>query len=242
VTIELGKQFVRWGKTDILNPTDRFAPRDYLTVIDTEVLAVTAARLTVTSQSDSLDLVYTPRLTPSRMPLLDQRWTVVPEAAQGFSIIDGGADYPGGGQYGARWNHMGRYLEYSFSYFHGFNNLPLLQANFKPALGGITIRRSFAELDTVGADAAIPLRWLTIKAESAFFRSDNPQVDQYVLYVCKPSGSRASGCSLPATSVSTSLTTGTNSLSIRSGDWQRRLSDAHPGPSIHVKVWFSKQR
>ena len=45
VTIELGKQFGRWGKIDILNPTDRFTPRDYLTVIDATVLAVTAARL-----------------------------------------------------------------------------------------------------------------------------------------------------------------------------------------------------
>lgn len=34
VSLEVGKQFVRWGKTDILNPTDRFAPRDYLAVVD----------------------------------------------------------------------------------------------------------------------------------------------------------------------------------------------------------------
>src|SRR5207245_1172889 len=60
VTIEFGKQFVRWGRTDILTPTDRFAPRDDLSVIDTEVLAVTAGRVTVANQSDSLDLVYTP--------------------------------------------------------------------------------------------------------------------------------------------------------------------------------------
>ncbi len=183
VTIELGKQFVRWGKTDILNPTDHFAPRDYLTVIDPTVLAVTAARLTIASQSDSLELVYTPRMSPSRIPLLNQRWVVIPEEAEGFPLIDGRADYPGGGQYGARWNHIARYLEYSFSYFHGFNNLPLLQTSFDPALSAITIRRSYAELDSVGSDAAIPLRWFTIKAESAFFHSNTPQVDQYVLYV-----------------------------------------------------------
>ena len=29
LTIEAGKQFIRWGKTDVLNPTDRFAPRDF---------------------------------------------------------------------------------------------------------------------------------------------------------------------------------------------------------------------
>ena len=40
-TLDAGKQFIRWGKTDIVTPTDRFAPRDFLNVIDTEFLPVT---------------------------------------------------------------------------------------------------------------------------------------------------------------------------------------------------------
>src|ERR1035437_5152228 len=27
-SLDVGKQFIRWGKVDIINPTDRFAPRD----------------------------------------------------------------------------------------------------------------------------------------------------------------------------------------------------------------------
>src|SRR5436309_2934806 len=46
LTAELGKQFIRWGKADILNPTDRFAPKDYLSVTDQEFLAILAARFT----------------------------------------------------------------------------------------------------------------------------------------------------------------------------------------------------
>jgi hypothetical protein len=183
VTIEFGKQFVRWGKTDILTPTDRFAPRDDLSVIDTEVLAETAGRVTVANQSDSLDLVYTPRMTPSRMPLLNQRWAVVPEEIRSFPLVDAGAQYPGGGQYGVRWNHLGRHLEYSLSFFRGFNHSPLLQADFVPASAHIEVRRDYPQLQTIGADAAIPLRWFTIKAESAWFRSNTPQADEYVLYV-----------------------------------------------------------
>src|SRR5262245_7627647 len=70
VTIDLGKQFVRWGKTDILNPTDRFAPRDFINVIDTELIAVTAARAVVEFGSETIDVVSVPRFTPSRTPLL----------------------------------------------------------------------------------------------------------------------------------------------------------------------------
>ena len=122
LTLELGKQFIRWGKTDVLNPTDRFAPRDFVNVVDNEFLAVTAARATYGTQSDTLDLVYQPRLTPSRIPLLNQRWAVLPP---GIPIVEGPPEYPGGGQFGARWNHIGKAAEYSLSYYEGYDNLPL---------------------------------------------------------------------------------------------------------------------
>ncbi len=83
-TAELGRQFLRWGTTDILNPTDRFAPKDFIaTVVDPEILGVAAARLTYSAGSNSLDLVWQPWFTPSRTPLLDQRWTVIPPEAAG---------------------------------------------------------------------------------------------------------------------------------------------------------------
>ena len=47
LTFEGGKQRIQWGRTSILNPTDRFAPRDYLSVVDNDVLAVFAGRFKV---------------------------------------------------------------------------------------------------------------------------------------------------------------------------------------------------
>jgi len=43
-TIEIGKQFIRWGRTDVVTPTDRFAPRDFLNVFDNEFVGVTGVR------------------------------------------------------------------------------------------------------------------------------------------------------------------------------------------------------
>jgi hypothetical protein len=107
VTIEAGKQLIRWGKTDILNPTDRFAPRDFLNVVDADFLPITAARVTYGSQSDTIDVVFSPRLTPSRIPLLNQRWSPpVP-------LREADPDFPATPQFGARWNHIGRAAEYS---------------------------------------------------------------------------------------------------------------------------------
>ena len=54
VTVEAGRQFIRWGKTDILNPTDRFAPKDYLaSVVDSDFLGVWATRATYEAGSKS---------------------------------------------------------------------------------------------------------------------------------------------------------------------------------------------
>ena len=84
ITAEIGRQLIRWGKTDILNPTDRFAPKDYLSsVVDTDFLGVTAARVTYESGGDTVDLIWQPWFTPSRTPLLNQRWTALPPGSGG---------------------------------------------------------------------------------------------------------------------------------------------------------------
>lgn len=180
-TLELGKQLIRWGKTDILNPTDRFAPRDYLNVVRSGFLPITAARLTYGGQSDSVDLVFAPRFAPSRIPLLDQRWVVLPE---GVSVGELPPRFPGGPQFGARWNHIGGWAEYSLSFYNGFNHLPLVDVElvrfFSPA---VSAQRFYPQMRMVGGDAAIPLRWFTVKAEAGYFTSSTLPADEYVLYV-----------------------------------------------------------
>jgi hypothetical protein len=182
LTFEAGKQLIRWGSTAILTPTDRFAPRDYLAVVDNDVLAVTAARLKYEGATDSFEIVAQPFFTPSRTPLLNQRWTVIPERLSGIPVNDDGSRIPGGTQWGARWTHSGGAYTASLSYFDGFNNLPLLEGNNRG--GEIDFRRAFPQMRTYGADIAVPLRKiLTLKGESAYFTSNSKDADEYVLYV-----------------------------------------------------------
>src|SRR5690349_14391543 len=171
LTLELGKQFIRWGKTDVLNPTDRFAPRDFVNVVDNEFLAVTAARATYGTQSDTLDMVYQLRLTPSRIPLLNQRWAVIPA---GIPIVEGPPEYPGGGQFGARWNHIGKAAEYSLSFYEGYDHLPLF---------ALPVHRYYPSMRMYGGDLALPLPYVTVKAEMGYFTSRDPRADDYGLYV-----------------------------------------------------------
>ena len=184
LTLEFGKQFIRWGKADILNPTDRFAPKDFLEVINTDYLGVLAARATYESGSHTFDLVYTPRMTPSRSPLGNQRWVVAPEQAAGLTVVDNGVRYPGAGQAGLRWNVLAPGFEFSTSFFEGYNHLPSIELSsipLRPLAVGIT--RFFPRLRFYGADAAVPLRWFTVKGEAGYFTSSSRQTDEFILYV-----------------------------------------------------------
>jgi hypothetical protein len=211
-TLDMGKQVIRWGKTDIVTPTDRFAPRDFLNVVDNELLAVTGARGVIQADQETFEVVWLPRFTPSRVPLVDQRWAPLPPLARGIPIVDANAPLPDGSQTGLRWGHVGSAIEYSLSFFDGFNHLPNMDAlttiNAEPAepacsvcsagsanSASIVVRRIYPSIRTYGVDAAVPTRWFTIKGEAAYFTSSSVDTDlslrsaegakgdEYVLYV-----------------------------------------------------------
>ena len=183
LTADFGKQFIRWGKADILNPTDRFAPKDFLTVTDPDFLAVLAARVTYDTGADSFDFVWQPRFTPSRTPLINERWTVLPQAVDGVALVDLGSEFPGRSAFGARWNHIGSGYEFSASFYDGFNSLPDFQSEPSAVQDTIDFVRTYPALRLYGADAAVPLRWVTIKTEAAYYTSPDRQQDEYVIYV-----------------------------------------------------------
>jgi hypothetical protein len=193
LTLEAGKLFVRWGKADILNPTDRFAPRDFLEVVDNYFLGVTGARATYERGTETIDLVWVPVFTPSRLPLAGSRWAAtssdnvqadVPGALPSpFPLVDLGAIFPSRPQAGIRWNHVGSGFEHSLSYFDGFNFFPRFDVAVKPALGRAELLRRYSPLKMAGADAAWPLRWFTLKGEVGWFRTTDPAADDYGIYV-----------------------------------------------------------
>jgi hypothetical protein len=182
LTVDVGKQFIRWARADILNPTDRFAPRDYLNVIDTDFLPVLGVRPSVQAGAETFEVVWVPRFTPSRLPLIDQRWTVLPPEAAGISIVDGESILPKRSQVGVRWRHTGDRFEASLSFYDGFHNLPNIDV-LPIGVSAAALIRSYPALRSYGADMAIPTRVLTFKAEAAYLRSPDATNSEYVLYV-----------------------------------------------------------
>jgi hypothetical protein len=181
---DVGRQFVRWGKADILNPTDRFAPRDFLEVTDDEFIAVTGVRIQYEKGPHSFDGVWTPTFTPSRTPLLGRRWAPLPPTVPPITgYIELPPSFPDRPQYGARWNALAAGFEFSLSYFDGFNHLPLFVAQPLSGRPLIALQRSFAPIRMAGGDAAVPLPWFTVKGEAAALLSTSDRADDVVLYV-----------------------------------------------------------
>ena len=184
LALDLGKQFVRWGKADILNPTDRFAPRDFIEVTDDEILAVIGARGQYERGPHSIDVVWVPVLTPSRTPLIGRRWAPQqPPTLGAAAFVDLEPAFPGGSQYGARWNVVAPGFEFSVSYFDGFNHLPQFSAYPLSGRPLVALQRTYAPLRMVGADAAVPLPWFTVKGEIASLTTTSPVADDVVVYV-----------------------------------------------------------
>jgi len=183
LNVAVGRQFIRWGRADILNPTDRFAPRDFMDVVVSDFLAVAGVRLTYEREGRTIDLAWVPRFTPSRLPLAGRRWDASSRVTEIVATVDGGVEYPGGSQFGARWNHTMPGFEYSVSFYDGYNHLPLFDARFKPVPPRMEVVQVFPRIRMYGADAAWPVRWFTLKGELGYFTNADGRADEYGLYV-----------------------------------------------------------
>ena len=178
LTVEAGKQFIRWGKTDVLNPTDRFAPRDFVNVVDNEFLAITAgaAHLRDAGEYDRSRILAAADAEPRA--LLNQRWAVLPP---GFRSSRRRRDFPA-----VRSSARG-----------GIISGRRRSTRSRSTTGTITCRCSAAELRVppfrstatirrcgcTGAMRRFRFRTVTLKAEAGYFTSKTPQADEYVLYV-----------------------------------------------------------
>jgi hypothetical protein len=121
-------------------------------------------------------------MTPSRLPLLSQRWTVAPAEATGFTLKDNGSIFPKVSEQGVRWSHAGRF-EMGLSFFNGFNHFPDIGADVDAIHGVIGLTRTYPDLRTYGGEFSIPTKVATLKSETAFFTSPISSNEEYVLYV-----------------------------------------------------------
>lgn len=190
--LEAGKQVIRWGHTDLWCPTDRFAPRDYLYPLETEYLAVTAARVAYRAGDKTVEAVYVPRFTPTRLPIPYTRWLqALPADYTGYSFRDVGNAYPGGGQFGVRFRQNTARTDYSLMYFEGFDHTPSLALFYNPYTDLIKLRRIYPRTHMAGGGVSSVVRGVVLRGEAAWFGSPTPYTDNYIQYAVE--GERTQG-------------------------------------------------
>ena len=180
--IEAGKQVLHWGVMDFSSPTDKLAPREYLNPSSADFLAAFAVRAVADTGPHSLEVVYLPRFTPSRIPLERRRWLILPDEFASYEYHSTGVSYPGGPQFGARYHRIASPYEYSFCFFEGFKNLPTLLYDKDEVHKQLTYQMLYPKMRMVGADFTWPWRNLLWKTESTYVIAASPYLSSTWTY------------------------------------------------------------
>lgn len=159
----VGWQIVNWGRTDVLNPTDNVAARDYTRTVDRDSDQKLGLPMLNVQQrfgtATTLQALWLPRFRASQVPL-------PPVAGARYR-----ADRPGWtpGAAGLRLDHSGERLSGSLSYLRGPTRLPNLALTVAAfSAGELPLDHPVA--DTVGIDGEAVFGAWVLRGESAWTR------------------------------------------------------------------------
>jgi hypothetical protein len=200
--LRIGKQRIRWGRADGFNPTDNVIPYDYLDLFSETRLPSAAIKADLYLAQSSFEFIWTPFYTPTRLPLIGQRWfpripddmpdnssNPVPVAYQ-----DTGGALPsrtiGNSQWGVRYNQILPGAEFSLSYLDGFDDIPffrpkmpLLQPNLPVPDILVSFSREYYRSRIVGLDFASEIGPFGVRGEAAYYDRTDPGNLDHLLFV-----------------------------------------------------------
>jgi hypothetical protein len=172
VDLRIGRQKVRWGKADGINPTDFFTPIDYTVLLPLEedrYRSVPAVRADVqVGKVSTVSLVVSPDFTPTVLP-----W---PRYAP-VTVLENEPSGLRRPQAGVRFLQVLENLDWSLSAFHGFSTVPVLSFLDISPQGLPRYQRYYPELNGFGMDVAHNLGHWGFRAELAYneLRNDGRQ-------------------------------------------------------------------
>lgn len=162
-----GRQVFAWGRADAINPTANLSGED-LTLLtpDSEdrKFGTTAIRTRFfLPHSLSLTGIWLPEFRPTRFPF--------PSLKNGTSFLNESSRWPMD-QFAFRIDQAGRAVDWSLSYFDGYDLLPDLSAeNESPDSEQVLI--SHHRVRVLGADAAVNIGHYGFRAEGAYTFTQN---------------------------------------------------------------------
>jgi hypothetical protein len=157
LTAKLGRQVIAWGRSDRISPTDNLSPRDYTALVpdDDEQRQGLDAALVRYELSQTVSVVavvgrFEENVLPTGQP---------PQALNALAI-------PSRPEYALKLDRNGSGIDWSLSYYDGFERTPRYRAMF-PIAAVPGVSRSFEHNRTLGADVALPAGNWTFRGETA---------------------------------------------------------------------------
>jgi hypothetical protein len=173
--LRVGRQIFAWGRADGVNPTDNLTGEDLTLLVpeeDDRRLGATAVRGSYYFGDLSVTGLWLPEFRGHRFPL--------PPPPPGLTLRYDVSRWPGN-QWGARVEQTGRAIDWSVSFFRGFDLTPDLGVDEAAASGDAVVVASHHRVDVVGADMAANAGRFGFRAEAAFVNTaDASRRDPYV--------------------------------------------------------------
>ncbi len=174
--IRIGNQFIFWGTTSWINPTDNINPWDYENIsaeIEDYRLPVLATKFDYYfTDNSSLEMVWLPKFTPNRIPI------ELPNEMGHFAVKLDPPSLPetklGNSEFAFRFSSRLPNVDYSLSYFHGYDkNFSLFsKAVFTPS-PQIIFTPEYGKLNIFGADFVTTFDRFALEGEAAYFKTED---------------------------------------------------------------------
>ena len=159
----IGKKIQVWGRADQINPTDNLSPRDYsllTTQSEDQLQGTTMIKVSYSFIDMELTGILLPVFHPNNLP--------IPHSADVYlsEII------PGGNQYAVRLEQTGQRVDWSLSYFRGFDLNPDISIQ-SALVTGLTLLLQHHPISVLGADASTVIGRYGLRGEVAYTWTEN---------------------------------------------------------------------
>ena len=157
----LGRQIIAWGRADQINPTDNLTPRDFTLLVPDDGdqrSGVTGVRAIYRFGDLALTGVLLPTFEPHRIRLRQPpQGSTLREREPADPVLQGAL----------KLEQTGRGVDYSLSYFDGYDLFPDLGIDtVRP--DGVDLLLRHHRIRVLGADAAAALGPYTVRGEAAY--------------------------------------------------------------------------
>jgi hypothetical protein len=163
--VKIGRQIIVWGRADKANPTDSFSSKDLTMLVtddEDQRLGQMATQLVYNFESIRLISIWQSEWRPSIFPL---------QAVPGVSF-EALRPVNSQNQFGLKLDSSGGEMDWSISYYDGFNRTPDLKV-IEMGAGGIKLGLDYSPIQVYGADFAKTVGQYGIRAEAAFTKTQD---------------------------------------------------------------------